>query len=574
MRTINNPRQKQLFDPFRPMFSKLAYKRIRQGWQAVFRHVILKLMPVGELAKHFSDRTGHPTKELYSMAALLFIKEFKNWTTSQAVDAYMYHNEIQYALNLEPCGQSLCERTVERYQKIFVENELAANVMHDVIVELADALELDVSKQRLDSTHVFSDMATFGRTRLMGVAIKRFLTQAKSHNRDAYDALPEELRKRYEPSQAKLFGDVAKDGDSRSKLRRQVAQDMRFLIEQFAGNASVNARTTYKNLVTIFEQQCEIVDDAIQLKTHTGGNVMQNPSDPGATYDGHKGPGYQVQICETCSEENDVQLITSAIPQTAVESDTDALPMVLDDLDEQGLLPEMLLADTHYGSDENVQAAADKGVDLQSPVAGNKSDDPDKLNIDDFVVDEDTEQVVRCPAGHEPVSSEHSAATGKTTTVMPETACSDCDFRPECPVRRRRGRYVIEHTAKGRRLAGRRREQATDAFRDNYAIRAGIESSNSALKRRTGLGRLRVRGSPGVFHSLLMKCAGWNVLRAAASEKMRRKVAGIIEKATFPGCFATLRRRFHRLIGHIALLWLFSRVMPLRARRSRRCLAS
>ena len=42
-------------------------------------------------------------------------------------------------------------------------------------------------------------------------------------------------------------------------------------------------------------------------------------------------------------------------------------------------------------------------------MAGNKSDDPDKLNIDDFVVDEDTEQVVRCPAGHEPVSSEHSA---------------------------------------------------------------------------------------------------------------------------------------------------------------------
>ena len=32
-----------------------------------------------------------------------------------------------------------------------------------------EALELDVSRQRLDSTHLFSDMAVFGRTKLMGV---------------------------------------------------------------------------------------------------------------------------------------------------------------------------------------------------------------------------------------------------------------------------------------------------------------------------------------------------------------------------------------------------------------------
>ena len=63
MRTIKNPGQKQLFDPFRSVFCELAYKRILRGWQAVFRHVILKLMPVGELAEHFSDRTGAPGNE-------------------------------------------------------------------------------------------------------------------------------------------------------------------------------------------------------------------------------------------------------------------------------------------------------------------------------------------------------------------------------------------------------------------------------------------------------------------------------------------------------------------------------
>jgi hypothetical protein len=69
-------------------------------------------------------------------------------------------------------------------------------------------------------------MAQFGRTRMMGVTIKRFLTQLKRHDTAAYDALPEELRTRYQPSGYLLFGDTKKDAEGRRLLREQVAQDM------------------------------------------------------------------------------------------------------------------------------------------------------------------------------------------------------------------------------------------------------------------------------------------------------------------------------------------------------------
>jgi hypothetical protein len=69
------------------------------------------LMPADVLAGEFSPNMGTPTKELYSMASLLLIKEFMDWTKTEA---YMFHAEVQYALNLEPANQSLCERTVER----------------------------------------------------------------------------------------------------------------------------------------------------------------------------------------------------------------------------------------------------------------------------------------------------------------------------------------------------------------------------------------------------------------------------------------------------------------------------
>ena len=42
-------------------------------------------------------------------------------------------------------------------------------------------------------------MASFGRTKLMAVAIKRFLTQLQRHDPNAYATLPQDLRQRYEP---------------------------------------------------------------------------------------------------------------------------------------------------------------------------------------------------------------------------------------------------------------------------------------------------------------------------------------------------------------------------------------
>jgi len=558
MRTTVDPRQNELFDRFDALLSKAGRDRIEKGWPALFRHAILELMPVGVLAGEFSPDMGAPTKELYSMAGLLLIKEFEDWTTREAADAYMFHVEVQYALNLRPVNQSLCERTIERYEKIFVDNDLAAVTMERVTGKLVALLDQDVSRQRLDSTHILSDMAVFGRTRLMGVTIKRFLTQLKRHDRAGYDALPEAFRARYAPSQAKLFGDVARDRESRGRLRQEVAEDLRLLIERFADAARVCRRPTYQALVRVFGEQCEIVEDRIEMKAHTGGDVTQNPSDPDATYDGHKGPGYQAQLTETCSDANDVQLVTSVIPQTAAEDDGGSVPAILDDLERQGTLPDLLHADTHYGSDANAQRCAAKGVDLQSPVAGDgPREDVHALNVDDFVVNEETQTVERCPAGHAPVSSVHDAATGRTRTVMPLEACGRCEHAVECPVRRVHSDYVLYHTAKERRLVARRREQATEAFREDYRTRSGIESTNGGLKRRTGLGRVRARGRPKVFHRIRMKVCGWNILRAAASKKARTWVAEIMEKRGSHApvvAISSLRQALTRLMSPLSAL--------------------
>ena len=545
MRRIVNPQQTRLFDSFNPVLTDQTQRLLLDDWPGVFRHVILELMPVEQLGSHLHATMGRPSKELYSMAGLLLLMELMDWTKQEAMYEYCFNMAVHYALNLEPVAQDLSVRTLERYMVRFEEEELASKVMHDVSVHLIKLLDIKIDKQRLDSTHVFSNMASFGRTRLMGVAIKRFLTQLKRHGPKAYELLDEPLRTRYAPGVNQLFGAIGKDNESRRLLRQQVAEDMYLLIRRFADTAEHSGRDTYKSMERIFYEQCEVHEEKVCVKKKTGGNVMQNPSDPGATYDGHKGPGYQVQLSETCHPENEVQLITCALPQTAVEPDTAATSEVLDNLDESELLPREMFADTHYCSDENVQDAAERGVELVGPAPSGAiaHKEAQQLNIDDFNIDEDSEEVVCCPAGHDPESSVHDKQTGKTTTIMPESACGCCDFLEQCPIRKTRNGYRLYHTAKERRLAGRRREESTEVFRERYRIRGGIEGTNSGLKRRTGLGHLRVRGSPGVFKSILLKVAGWNILRAAVCAKMREIVYARANMAVFSSCFTLLREK-------------------------------
>lgn len=541
MRTLVNPQQTRLFDPFDGVLTPKARQRLLDSWPGVFRHVLLELMPADALAEHFDPTMGRPSKELYSMAGLIFLAEYFNWTKDETLEAYCFHRGVHYALNLEPVAQELSMRTLERNIARFKDDALAEAVMADVTVRLVELLGIKIDSQRLDSTHIFSDMASFGRTRLMGVAIKRFLKQVKRSAPADYDTLPEPLRQRYAPGVNQLFADVAKDADSRRLLRQQVAEDMHTLVKQFADHPTHSGKTTYNAMERIFYEQCNVQEGKVTVKAKTGGAVMQNPSEPDATYDGHKGPGYQVQLSETCTPENEVQLITCAIPQTAAEPDSEAVEPVLEDLEHNALLPEQLLADTHYCGDENVQKAAQRGVELVGPVSGSETSKEEasyeRLTIDDFDIDEHTEEVKCCPAGHTPDTSVQDEHTGKTTTVMPESACSPCDFYGQCPVEKCKGQYRLIHTAKQRRLAARRREENTEVFRQRYKIRGGIEGTNSGVKRVTGLGQLRVRGRPAVFHAIYLKVAGWNMRRAMVCATLRKIV---YERA----CRAVLCRMF------------------------------
>ena len=100
---------------------------------------------------------------------------------------------------------------------------------------------------------------------------------------------------------------------------------------------------------------------ALKDPKQVSADSLQSPHDPDVTYSGHKGKGYEVQVAETCHEENATQLITHVEVTPSSGSDTDVSVPVVDGLAERKVRPDELFADTAYGSGRNAFEASRRG---------------------------------------------------------------------------------------------------------------------------------------------------------------------------------------------------------------------
>jgi transposase len=75
------------------------------------------------------------------------------------------------------------------------------------------------------------------------------------------------------------------------------------------------------------------------------------------------------------------------------------------------------------------------------------------------------------------------------------------------------GDYVLKTDLVKINIERRRIAEANEEWRKRYAVRAGIEGTNSELKRRHGFGRLRVRGGHRVRLAIYLKALACNIKR-------------------------------------------------------------
>jgi hypothetical protein len=311
---------------------------------------------------------------------------------------------------------------------------------------------------------------------------------------------------------------------------------------------------SYKQLERILNDQCNVQPSEdgpsvmVKRPKEIPSDSLQNPSDPDATYSGHKGQGYQVQIMETYipttdkeTRETTLNLITHVEVEPAHKSDANALLPAIASVQETGFAPKEVLADSLYGSDDNCLQAQQQHVEIVAPAMGQKNENG--ICLSEFVLSE-TGVVLSCPQGLAPVAVKKKKA--RHTAVFDSGHCSGCPDQAHCPVKAGKKNYVLHYTEKEMRIAERRAYEQTDEFKDRYRWRSGVEATMSEYDRRTGVKQLRVRGFKAVKFCAVLKAIGINLFRAAAvwmainpdlnddkSSRFRRNHAFLIIKELF-----------------------------------------
>ena len=212
-------------------------------------------------------------------------------------------------------------------------------------------------------------------------------------------------------------------------------------------------------------------------------------------------------------------MITHVAVTDACASDEHATMPVLEALEERGQRPDELVADTAFGSGDNAIHAERLGTELVSPVKGPQVDveeRPETVTRADFLVEARLRDPAICPAGH--LAREQTPCEGKSHHValtFEREACESCALLAVCPVKLNRTRdgYAVTVDLRAANLERRRRALASGAFKERYRIRAGIEATVSELKRRHGLGALRVRGRWRVELAVYLKALACNIKR-------------------------------------------------------------
>jgi hypothetical protein len=492
----------------------------------LFKDIILPELPVSRIFPFFSDGVGRPTKELYTVLGVLVLQQIFDLTDEETCSQLDFNIQWHYALNITEESDSakyMCPKTLWTMRSILVDNALDGVVFECVTKKLADVFNVDFDNQRLDSVHIKSNMRRLGRIGIFVSGINKFIKNLKRQDKDLFEGIRADLIEKYLPEKSLQCFSMVKPS-SAPKTLSMVSNDLFDVVMQFKGQPEVAAMHSYKQLERILNEQCNVEPvnggSIVRVKTpkEIPSSSLQNPSDPDASYSGHKGQGYQVQIMETYAATDDkevrgktLNLITHVQVEPAHKSDANALMPAVESAKECGLDPLEILADSLYGSDDNCQKAKQAGVEIVSPTMGDKKENT--LCLSEFESSA-SGKILACPQGHAPETVKKKKT--RHTAAFDSHHCSDCPNQTRCPVKAGKKFHYLRYTEKEMRIAKRRAYEQTDEFKDRYRWRSGVEATMSEYDRRTGVKRLRVRGFNSVRFCATLKAAGINFLRAVA----------------------------------------------------------
>jgi hypothetical protein len=520
---INNRDQLEAkgLESWRGILTDKKLNILKKSWAEVFRGIILPSIPIDRVSNRYSRKMGRPTKELRAIVGAVILQEILDLTDGETITNMALNQQWHYALDcFEEADQVISLKTLWSMRKNVTDTKIYNEIFSITTDKLISKLGINVSKQRLDSVHVHSNMARLGRIRIQVRTLKAFLKNLKKKCPLVFkDKITSEIIDKYFKKDAESIFSHIKPSE-RKRTLQNIGEDIYSLFCLLDNNEKISRMQTYKTLLRAFYEHFDVEENVVIVKKpkDVSSDSIQNPSDPDAGYDGHKGQGYHTQMMETYRDDEDraseevegIDIITHVHTEPANEHDSNAVIPAIDDVKSRGHNCERLLADAAYGGTDKIEKAQEKGVELVSPTLGRHSE----KQHGSFEYDTDTYEVTACPAGKKPDEIRYNKKDS-ITAVWYEATCAECEFINSCPAKSSKQGRKHYYTISSAKCHLRRQYEDSQAFKDIYRYRSGIEATNSRFISMTGARRSRYRGLKKMSFSQTLKALAINMHRVA-----------------------------------------------------------
>ena len=476
-------------------------------------------------------RRGQPAEAPGRLALASVLQFVENLSDRQAADAVRGRIDWKYALGLSLTDPGFDHTVLSEFRSRLIEGNVGRLLLDTLLVVLVDRELIKArGRQRTDSTHVLAAVRGLNRLERVGETLRaalndlavvapewlRALAPADWHDR--YDRRVENYRlPKTEAARLELAATIGADG---RKLLAAAGAD--------AGQPWLAQLPAIKVLRRVWEAQYIEEEGTLRWRTvaemPAAAEQISSPYDPEARYSTKREVswvGYKVHFTETCDPDAP-PLITNVETTPATTPDDNMVAVVHQSLRESGLLPAEHLVDKGYtGAHVLVDSKRRHDVTIVGPVA----DDPswqarsdDGLTKAQFLVDWDR-RVVTCPAGKQSISWLPNTWPGNGVVFEARFSrkdCTPCSMRPRCTRAKNEPRIIgLQAREHHEALRDARRHQATEAFRQDYAARAGIEATHAQAISRCGLRRCRYIGLAKTTLQHVLTAAAVNLVRIA-----------------------------------------------------------
>lgn len=483
----------------------------------------------------FADLYGHrgrPAAAPARLALVLVFQQIERLSDVAAAEAVRARIDWKYALALPLDDPGFDESILVEFRRRLLTAGAEERLLTLLLETLVDRGLLKArGRQRSDSTHVLALLRTLTRLTLVAETMRHALNALA-------DAAPGWLAAHGDPAWAERYAArveeyrLPQDPAARRLLETTVGQDGYALLQAVydpSAPPALRRCPALKILRQVWVQQYYGPHD---VRWRTGedlpphARLIASPYEVEARFATKRQTawtGYKVHLTETCDEERP-HLITNVETTPATTNDVGVTDTIHAHLAARHLLPREHLLDTGYVAADVLVTSRRRAVDVVGPALGDNSwqaRQPDGLDMSCFAIDWEARHVT-CPGGKRsvrwtPGHDKQGAGQDLVAVQFDPDDCRGCPLRPRCTQaktgpRTLRLRPREQHEA----LQTARRRQLTEAFKQLYAVRAGIEGALSQGVRAFGLRAARYRGQAKTYLQHLLVAVAMNIVRVAA----------------------------------------------------------